>query len=266
MADFESLTREAVTVPSERALLARIEALEAAVRARDELLAITAHELRNPMHALLLQLTAAEVAARKSGDPELIQRIARTKSITDRFIKRASLILEVSRLRADKGALTLEEIDLRTLVLEARESYMAEAMFHRIDSIDVRAEGHCVGRWDRLAVEQIISNLLSNAIKYGAGAVISMEVKRTHEPDGVQLEVKDRGVGIAPEDLPRIFERFEQVLSGQRRREGFGLGLWLVKRLVEGHGGTLTATSEIGAGSTFSVWLPCEPPVEERAR
>lgn len=248
--------QEAISPTTESELLARVLELEGEVRARDELLAVTAHELRNPMHALLLQMAAAEVIARRSGDSELIQRIARARAITDRFVKRASLILEVSRIRADRGALTLESIDLEAVVRELCDSYTAEAQFHRVGALRVNVQGHCNGHWDRLAVEQIVSNLLSNAIKYGAGADVEVSLTETRQPRGARIEVRDHGIGIAPEDAARIFERFEQVLSGERRRDGFGLGLWLVKRLVEGHGGTLAVESTLGKGSTFIAWLP----------
>jgi two-component system, OmpR family, sensor kinase len=258
MGDIDSRSPGSADRGREQMLLDRIEELEAAVRARDELLAVTAHELRNPMHALLLQISASVSVARKSGQAELVQRLERTRSIMDRFIKRASLLLEAARIHAQRGALNPESVDLAEVAREIVDSYLPEALFHRVESIDVSVTGNCRGIWDRLAVEQIISNLVSNAIKYGAGAPVAVVLSRTDVPAGVRLEVIDRGIGVAPADQPRIFERFEQVLSGQRRREGFGLGLWLVRRLVEAHQGTISLASAVGKGSTFTVWLPLE--------
>jgi two-component system, OmpR family, sensor kinase len=258
MVDIDSRSPGSAERAREQCLLDRIADLEGAVRARDELLAVTAHELRNPMHALLLQISASVAVARKTGQAELVQRLERTRSIMDRFIKRASLLLEATRIHAHRSTLNLESVDLAEVAREIADSYLPEAVFHRVESIDVSATGNCRGVWDRLAVEQILSNLISNAIKYGAGAPVAVVLSQTHAPPGVRLEVIDRGIGVAPADQPRIFERFEQVLNGQRRREGFGLGLWLVRRLVEAHQGTISLASAVGKGSTFTVWLPLE--------
>lgn len=258
MGDIDSRSSGSAERAREKLLLDRISELESAVRARDEVLAVTAHELRNPMHALLLQISASVAVARKSGQVELVQRLERTRSIMDRFIKRASLLLEAARVNAQRSALNPETVDLAEVTREIVDSYLPEAVFHRVETIDVSATGNCRGQWDRLAVEQIISNLVSNAIKYGAGAPVAVVLSRTDVPPGVRLEVIDRGIGVAPADQPRIFERFEQVLNGQRRREGFGLGLWLVRRLVEAHQGTISLASAVGKGSTFTVWLPLE--------
>jgi signal transduction histidine kinase len=239
------------------AQIERIKGLEEAVRMRDELLAVTAHELRNPMHALSLQVAAALSSARRMGDAEVIQRLERTRTLMERFIKRASLLLEVSRMRAGQDSLTLEPVNLQELAREIADSYMPEALFNRVAEIEVTGTGDSEGHWDRLGVEQVLSNLISNAIKYGAGSPVRVAVAPSH--DGVWLHVSDQGIGIAPEHQPRIFEQFEQVLTGERRREGFGLGLWLVRRIVHAHKGHIALTSKLGEGSTFSVWLPREP-------
>ena len=111
-----------------------------------------------------------------------------------------------------------------------------------------------MGQWDRLAVEQIVANLLSNAIKYGAGTQINIALS-SDQTDAL-LSVSDRGPGISPNDQARIFERFEQAVGKQEKRSGFGIGLWLVKSLVEAHGGTISVHSQLGTGSTFTVRLP----------
>lgn len=240
----------------EHALRMRIARLEDALRSRDELLSITAHELRNPMHAVLLQISSASAAARRTGDAELIQRLDRTRSLVDRFVKRASLLLEVSRMRAGHATLSPEPVDLEELARDIADSYLPEAVFHGTPVIDVTVHGDCVGTWDRMALEQVLSNLVSNAIKYGAASPVGVVVRRSDAPAGVWVQVSDRGIGIATDDQQRIFERFEQVLAGERRRDGFGIGLWLVRRLVEAHGGTVSVASRVGEGTTFSVWLP----------
>jgi signal transduction histidine kinase len=112
------------------------------------------------------------------------------------------------------------------------------------------------GRWDRSRLDQVVTNLLANALKYGAGKPITI----TTAVDGTQavLMVQDQGIGIAPEDHHRVFERFER-LGADHRDGGFGIGLWIVREIVRAHGGEVTVTSQPGQGATFCVRLPLSP-------
>ncbi len=142
------------------------------------------------------------------------------------------------------------------MVREVVESYSPEAVFNR-SPLSVRAPPTLCGRWDRLALEQIVSNLISNAIKFGAGA--SIDVSLDSRQDGsVQFEVRDRGIGIAAVDQARIFGRFERLSAQPGHPAGAGVGLWLVRGLVESHGGTIEVQSEPAVGSTFTVVLPLD--------
>jgi signal transduction histidine kinase len=109
------------------------------------------------------------------------------------------------------------------------------------------------GKWDRLRLDQIVTNLLSNAMKYGAGQPIEITVAGS--PDAVRLEVRDHGIGIAAEHQSRIFDRFERAVSG-RNYGGLGLGLWIVRQIVDALGGSIRVRSAAGEGSTFVVELP----------
>ena len=121
-----------------------------------------------------------------------------------------------------------------------------------------------IGRWDTLRLEQVITNLLANAIKYGLGKPIEVSV-RGEEGCGV-LCVRDQGIGIAEADQGRVFERFERIVTG-RNYGGFGLGLWIVREILEAHGGTIEVQSALGVGSTFTVTLPTARPAPgDRAR
>ena len=107
--------------------------------------------------------------------------------------------------------------------------------------------------WDPVRLEQVLTNILSNAIKYGAGR--SIELSMRAESDAVRLSIADHGIGIEPDEQPRLFERFERAVSG-RQYGGFGLGLWITKRIVEAMHGTIAVESRPGEGSTFVVVLP----------
>jgi signal transduction histidine kinase len=239
---------------TEAELRLRLAELEKAVQDRDDLLAVAAHELRNPMHALLLQISAALAVARRDGNTELARRIERVKHITDRYVKRATVLLDVCRINARKFPLRVETVDFAEIVHDAAESYAPEADFHH-SSLQISSPERLEGQWDRLAIEQIVSNLISNAIKYGAGAPVNVELREAG--DGfVTLEVRDRGIGIAPEDQERIFGRFEQGATPAARNAGFGVGLWLVRSLVQVHGGKVSVSSVPERGSTFTVQLP----------
>jgi signal transduction histidine kinase len=111
------------------------------------------------------------------------------------------------------------------------------------------------GWWDEFRIEQVIVNLLTNALRYGGGKPVEVSV---HDEDGcARIDVRDRGRGISPEDVERIFEPFER---GARNGEpkGLGLGLYISRQLAASHGGTLLVQSKPGEGSTFSLLLPCQ--------
>ena len=235
-------------------LRAANQELRDAVRARDEFLAIAAHELRSPMHALMLQVASALGLARRCGNEELLHRLERMRVVLDRYIKRATLLLDVSRINANNMDLRFEELDLAEVLREAVDTYAIEAAFHLVE-IHLTAPDELRGRWDRLSVEQIIGNLLSNAIKYGDGKPVRIHL--TQEGDRVRIEVKDQGIGISTEDQARIFGRFEQVVTGQART-GFGVGLWLARALIEAHRGSIAVHSAPGQGTAFTVWLPLD--------
>jgi signal transduction histidine kinase len=124
-------------------------------------------------------------------------------------------------------------------------------------AIEVQVAGAVDGFWDRLRLEQILTNLLSNAVKYGAGRPITIDVGATGPEESAQiwLAVRDRGIGMSPDDLGRIFGRFERAVS-ERNYGGLGLGLWIVRQVVEAMGGIISAESQPARGSTFTVRLP----------
>jgi signal transduction histidine kinase len=150
-------------------------------------------------------------------------------------------------------SLKREEVDLAALTREL-VARMSEELAKAGSDVRLVADGPVPGRWDRLRLEQVLVNLLSNAAKYGAGHPVEVRV----DLDGTvaRLAVSDQGIGVAPEEQERIFERFERSVSVQQHFKGLGLGLWITKRIVEAHGGSIRLRSQLGQGSTFTVELP----------
>ena len=138
---------------------------------------------------------------------------------------------------------------------------MSEALARAGSEVKLLADATVPGKWDRVRLEQVVGNLLSNAAKYGRGQPVEVRVEQGL--DGrARLVVKDHGIGIAPEDQARIFERFERAVS-VRHYGGFGIGLWIVREIVQALGGTIEVESALGKGATFTVTLPRRGPDEE---
>src|SRR5262249_50431926 len=128
-------------------------------------------------------------------------------------------------------------------------------------AVSIECAAPAVGRWDPFRIDQVVTNLVTNAAKFGAGKPIEIRVEQVG--DTARLTVTDHGIAIDPERRPPVFERFERAAPSSSYG-GLGLGLYIARSIVIAHGGTITADSELGAGSTFTVVLPCAGP--ERAR
>jgi PAS domain S-box-containing protein len=239
--------------------------LQQGLRARDDFLSIAAHELKTPVTPLRLQVASllrdAERATLRA-DPQLLRRLETMDRAIVRLEELIDRLLDVSRLNVSAIALELAPVDLAIVVGEVarRLRYDAERAG---SSIAIDAARPVIGDWDRMRIEQVVSNLLANAIKYGAGREIDLRVESFD--DTARLTVRDHGVGIPVEDQERIFERFERV-APLRHYSGFGLGLWIVRRIVDAHEGLVDVTSRPGEGSTFTVELPMHLPQKSGER
>jgi signal transduction histidine kinase len=241
----------------------RIDELESALKARDDFLSVAAHEMSNPMHALSMQLALITRmmktrADRPLVDTELADRLQLVHNTLRRYVVRTTLLLDVSRTVAGMRRLERVPVDLHEVVGEAIALYRAKAIHHRVD-LQLECKGSLIGRWDRVAIEQVVENLLSNAIKFGAGAPVIVRAALI-DPDRVCLSVSDSGVGICAADQQRIFEKFEKAVASSYTHGGFGVGLWLVRNLVEAHGGSIEVESTPGKGSVFTVVLKLDEP------
>ena len=233
-------------------LCKRLQQAEEALRARDDFLAIAAHELRSPLHALGLRVVALERIAAQRGDTVLEQELQRMRRSVDRYVRRAVLLLDLSRLHAGVLRPLPAEVRADEVVQGVVEDYRDEARFHGA-SLQADAPEDIRGWWDPHMIEQILSNLVSNAIKYGHGSPVQVRARRVGT-DGACFEVADRGPGIAEADRARIFEKFERAVA--RNSAGFGIGLWIVGRMVAAHQGRIEVSSQAGGGALFRVTLP----------
>jgi signal transduction histidine kinase/DNA-binding NarL/FixJ family response regulator len=233
--------------------------VQEAVHLRDEFLTVAAHELRTPLTTLRLQLgSLLHHAPRTPLAPEVQARLERSMRQVKRLGTLVESLLDVSRLSSGELSVALERLDLTERVRGVVERYAAEA--EGVGS-ELRVSGPpgLWGRWDRARLEQSVAALVSNALKFGPGRLVEVEVSRAG-PMG-RVRVLDRGIGIAEDQLERIFERFGRAVSS-RSYGGLGLGLYLARRAAETHGGRAWAEPREGGGAIFTLELPLEK--EER--
>jgi len=231
--------------------------LQAALESRDRFLSVASHELRTPLTTLTMQLQMARRRLDPSSPRPMTQaELARVFEVADRQVSRLARLvddlLDVSRSEGGKLAFDFQPVNLARLAEEVCGQYAAslEGAGCRLRlQLDHRVEG----RWDPARLEQALSNLLTNAIKYAPGTAVTVTVAR--HGTCAHLVVRDGGPGIAPEHRERIFERFERC-NTDRAIGGLGLGLFLVKQIVAGHGGDVRVDSELGRGTAFTLVLP----------
>ncbi|MDC4224964.1 MAG: GAF domain-containing sensor histidine kinase [Candidatus Manganitrophus sp.] len=256
LADSASIALENVALYRE--LTERVEELKEANRLKSQFLSNVSHELRTPLNAilgyteLLIDGTYGRLKTDQRTPLEGVQRNAGD------LLRLINDVLDLTRIEAGKIEIRTEKIDLVTLLQE---------IFIDIQPIlDQKSlalwldipEGLPVIESDTAKVRQILANLLSNAAKFtDQGKVMVSAEEIPHRP-GVEIAIRDTGIGIPKEALPKIFERFHQV-DGSATREfgGVGLGLSIVKELVGLLGGEIRVESEVGNGSTFTLFLPC---------
>jgi signal transduction histidine kinase len=226
------------------------QAARDALAGREQLLSVAAHEIRGPLTSLhlavqgLLRGSLSSSAARMA--LEVIEQEDRRLS---RFV---GDLLDLGRIQTGQLHVRIEDVNLGPLVRDVVAHYRAE-LARAGSTVRIDTDGHLVGRWDRVRLEQVVGNLLSNAIKYGKGAPIAVRVRRCGEH--AILTVADGGIGIPEAMLGKIFEPYERA-PDVRHYGGLGLGLHIAKTVVDQLGGAITVDSRPGAGATFTVNLP----------
>ncbi len=238
----------------EREAAARLEA-EAANRAKEDFLAIVSHELRTPLTVIVGWL---HVLRRGQLDPAERERVFET--IERNTMLQATLIddlLDASRAVAGKLQVSMRRVDLGRLVLDTIESMRPRADAAAI-TLTRSVDSGLLVYADEARLQQVVMNLVSNAIKFTPPAG-SIDVTARRRPASASIVVRDSGVGIAPDALPHVFDRFYQAAAALEGRRGLGLGLAIAKYIVELHGGSITAESGgAGQGATFTITLPLD--------
>jgi|DewCreStandDraft_5_1066085.scaffolds.fasta_scaffold01429_10 protein-histidine pros-kinase len=236
-----------------------ISARRELARQQQDFTALVVHELGNPVTTIrgYVQLLERGLAEPPRAATAILGEVERLERLL-------AELREVARLDAAVLRLQRRQIDLTALVRDTVARVQTHTTRHHL-RIEETA-GRLVGWWDPLRLTQVLENLLSNAIKYSPhGGEIVVRVERTGA--AASLSVTDRGMGIDPQELPRLFQRFTRTAAAQRSKaSGLGLGLYIARTLVEAHGGRIEVTSTAGQGSTFTVTLPLRRPVRRLSR
>ncbi|MHB8877874.1 MAG: sensor histidine kinase [Myxococcaceae bacterium] len=244
----------AVTVFQDISRLKRLE------QQREDFIRAVSHDLRTPLSTVVV---AAEVIKRQAGNPQKVVRgVESVVTAARRMDAMIQNLVDSARIEAGQLVLERERLELRDQ-LEGLIERLAGAM--ETQRITLELPPGVPEVWaDPLHVERMLTNLLSNALKYGEPGT-PVRVSLAERPDEVQVAVSDQGPGIAPEDLRHLFERYYRAPGARERRHGVGLGLFIVKGLVEAHGGRVWVESAPGRGSTFYFTLPRAQPAHPEA-
>ncbi|MHB8652225.1 MAG: hybrid sensor histidine kinase/response regulator [Minisyncoccota bacterium] len=246
--------------------------------AKNEFLAILAHELRNPLAPVTTSLELLNIKVGELDRPDILKIVSTAESHMRTIARLLDDLLDISRISRKKFRIQKETVELQSIIHHARETVEA---FYASRTIELAVSVPKELLWisaDAVRVEQILNNILYNAAKYTqAGGHVKLSATYDKENQEVVIVIQDDGIGIAPDMLKKIFEPFVQQnnASGSRVSAGLGIGLALTKRLVELHGGSVQAESAgLGQGSEFKVTLPApndiqlqpEFPLKERRR
>jgi len=234
--------------------------LSDALQIRDEFLSIASHELKTPLTSLKLQLQMTDRRTRPQYNnmpsaselsQSLIVALRQVDSITDLVED----LLDIARIKSGKFTLSSHSADVSGLI-KIVVAQFAEQIKAANVKIEFDVEEKLIGHWDDHRLEQVIVNIIANAIKYAPNSTLRISSHRNG--DSAQLVFADTGPGIPESMLPKIFERFERA-GASRNVGGLGLGLYIVREIVEAHKGTVHVHSEIGKGTCFTIELPIKP-------
>ncbi|WP_316809947.1 PAS domain S-box protein [Pedobacter heparinus] len=220
---------------------------------KNDFIAMVSHELKTPLTSVKGYTQMLHSKMKRGGDDFAASVLEKANTQVAKMTSMINGFLNVSRLESGKIHIDLQLIDLAELIKEAEEESLAtisshQVVFEPVETTMVNA--------DRDKIEQVIHNLISNAVKYSPGGSI-INVACTIVNGMANISIKDQGMGIKPDDLPKIFDRFYRVEGSHMYSiSGFGIGLYLCSEIIDRHHGKIWAESELGRGSTFSFGLP----------
>lgn len=229
---------------------------ERAIQSRDEFISIASHELKSPITALKMktQLIHRQLVT----DPNSLKTdkvsgmINKLDKDADRLVLLINRLLDMTRIQSGKLELNLEPVNLSELIHNMIDSHALQLEESKCE-LQLDVEENVTGMWDRSRLEQVVVNLLTNAMKFGEHKPIKIVLKQ--DTTCVLIKFQDSGKGIAKENQEKIFERFERG-DPKEGVQGLGLGLYIVRQILEAHGGSIKVESEPGKGSSFIVELP----------
>ena len=216
---------------------------------KNDLIAVLAHDIKGPLTSIAGFAELLEEGYLEG--PAAVDAAHTIRMNAQRLATLANDVLALSRVEHGELEIADERVDLIELIRNVVETHVAERNVHVVTKLK-----HAVVRGDSDRLRQVIDNLVRNAIKYSPGG---NPVELSIEADGenFRIEISDRGIGIPPEDIPRLFGRFARASNAKRAKiAGTGIGLFIVKMIVERHAGTVDVKSTLGEGSTFGVVLP----------
>ena len=233
------------------------EEAELAVASRDEFLSIASHELQTPLTSLKLQTQSRKRQLQKGlflklTQESFYQMVDQDEKQINRISRLVDDMLQITHMASGKVSFNFEQTDLGLLVSDVLNRFSPQLEDNNI-TLSTKINPDIIGNWDRYKLEQVVIDLLPNAVKYDHNGPIEVEVKQ--DKKNAILLVRDYGIGIKAEDHERVFKQFERAISASNI-SGLGLGLYIVKKLIESHKGSISIQSELNKGSEFIIQLP----------
>lgn len=227
------------------------------IRARDEFLSIASHELKTPLTSMLLQTQTAiysirNVSLAHFSINNLLKMLESVENQTKRLSKMINDLLSTSIITTGNLQLVYEKVDLDNVVADILEEFSERIQREGYELAYTKQEP-IIGQWDKIRIQQAISNLVSNAVKYGNRKPIELATRK--EDNMALIIITDHGIGIPKEQQEKIFGLFERAVSPTEYK-GLGVGLYITKKIVESHRGSISVSSKVGKTTTFTIKLP----------
>jgi signal transduction histidine kinase len=249
--DLESKNVDAGIVGLAQEMVEKKGEVQNALMIRDGFISMASHELRTPLTSMKLQMDLVKMKLINSqySQEEVLKHHTNAYRQINSIVHLVDEMLDVSRIQSGKFVIEKEYFDLNELVKEIIErNYSSHSSKIKLSLENVPLKGN----WDPFKIEQVIVNLINNAFRYGGEGMVSVATQKRGSM--ATLTVSDKGPGIPPGDLQKIFEKFER--GKDTKSGGLGLGLFISKEIAENHGGSLTVQSKEGEGASFTLQLP----------